>query len=429
MAQQYLLPCACGEANVVSTTQAGGTVTCKCGQPSRIPSLAGLRQLAPLKSDETSVTRGRPWSGRRAIAILVAVAVVGAAAFVFGLVSWNGHHLGLADDFFQRRAFDEAELHLKQVVPVGWGNRDASLLAVRTARRQGRIEEAGKRLERCQRQFRGDPEFALEERLLTMQQGNMEGADELIGFHASHPELPAAPWVLEAYIVGNLQILMPAYAHNLTFAGSEYQLPIKRTQESIEKWLTLRTNHEDQVQGFIWSFQAHLFDHSLEAARADIYHALELAPKHREARIMLAIFLSQEYPADAVDIWQQLHDEYPDDLDTTLNLADLRRRLGQLSEADSLFAKVLAREPNHVAALLNRGLIAMDLQDLAGAEALLRTAYQADSRSAQVNLALSRCLRASGEFDEAKVFQAKFDQIKAKEKKQRDAAMSPASFQ
>src|SRR4051794_36149677 len=45
MAQQYLLPCACGRANTVSVAQAGRTLTCSCGQDYRVPSLAGLRRL------------------------------------------------------------------------------------------------------------------------------------------------------------------------------------------------------------------------------------------------------------------------------------------------------------------------------------------------------------------------------------------------
>jgi tetratricopeptide (TPR) repeat protein len=424
MAQRFLLPCDCGNLNEVSTTQAGATLICPCGRPNHVPSLAGLRRLTPVSTEKSAPRPGKPFWSKFAIGLTIGVVALLGVAILGGLIFWNQHHYAAAQQAMERRDFDQAESHLQQRITLGLGGLQGELLGVQTARRSGNTEAAAKRLERCQKRFGADPSVVLEQRLLAMQQGDLQEASQLLASHAAQPDSPEAVLVLEAYIRGSLWQLANAYNQNDTFEGSPAAKQIVETKRAIEQWLRLRPQQADQVLGLVWRFQTHLFSHSPAAARVDINRALELDPDHRYARIMLATYLGHEYLDESAAQWQQLHEAYPDDVNITLNLAAVRRRLGQLDDAKTLFDQVLASDPYNVPALIDRGRVAMDMEDLAGAEEWFRSACREDPASVEANLALSRCLRATGKVEEADRLQKKVDELRDERIREREAALS-----
>jgi len=54
---QYLLPCSCGESIPLDVTQAGQTVTCRCGKTQQAPSLLKIKKLQPVDRDLLSASR------------------------------------------------------------------------------------------------------------------------------------------------------------------------------------------------------------------------------------------------------------------------------------------------------------------------------------------------------------------------------------
>jgi hypothetical protein len=77
MSQHYLLPCACGQMHRVAPAQAGGQVTCGCGQSLSVPTLRGIRELQP--APETGPAKTAPgWS--RIHGAIFALSLVAAAA-------------------------------------------------------------------------------------------------------------------------------------------------------------------------------------------------------------------------------------------------------------------------------------------------------------------------------------------------------------
>jgi hypothetical protein len=60
MSQQYLLPCPCGNQIAISTSQAGGQVTCQCGKIVSVPTLGGIKKLSSLKQVE--IQQPEPWN-------------------------------------------------------------------------------------------------------------------------------------------------------------------------------------------------------------------------------------------------------------------------------------------------------------------------------------------------------------------------------
>jgi Tfp pilus assembly protein PilF len=426
MAQHFLLPCECGKVNEVSATQAGAVLTCQCGRENRVPNLAALRRFTPSHADESAqgVTKA-PWRKRSVVLILTSVALT-FAGMILGLLFWNGYHFRTAQESCDSREFGRADDHLHRRLSFGLGDFEAELLGVQIARRSGDTEAAAKRLKRCHRFFGSNARVMREERLLALQQGDLQEAAQLLASEAAQPESPETPWVLEAYIIGSLRQLSSAYSQNQTFEGSDARKQLLDTQRAIEQWMRLRPQRSDQVQGLVWRFQSHLFSHSLALARSDVDRALALDPNHRDARVMLAIYLSQEHLDESALQWQQLHEGHPDDIDIMLNLADIRRRLGQLEAAEALLDQLLAQDGSNVLALVNRGLVAQDLRDLASAEEWFRHACREDPDSLEANLALSRCLRAAGKVQEADHFQDKVNRIQGQRKRQREAVVSSA---
>lgn len=355
-----------------------------------------------------------------AVSALVCIVAIGGAYY------WNQQHYQLAQQALEQRDFQAAERHLQQRVTLGLGRLPAELLAAQTARRSGNLEEAGRRIKLLERRFGADPSVALERQLLALQQGELQHAQELLD-STKDSSSPEAAWVLEAYIVGSLRNSMPAYLQNETYEGSSSAAELARTRRAIDQWLELRPAKADQVQGLVWSYQAHLFGHFLDKARTDVERALALDPTDRQARTMLALHLAQEHPQESAAAWQALHDEFPDDADISLNLADVRRRLGQLEEAQALLDSVLAHDDRNVSVLIGRGRIAMDMQDLPAAEEWFRRACRQDPDSIEGNLALSRCMRAAGKLAEADRLHQKVEKLQAKRTRQREAAVSFAS--
>ncbi len=84
---RYLLPCSCGRKIPVSSTQAGETLTCECGQTLDAPKLRELRQLETAPDAEPAPRR-LAWSQTQGLLfmfgglILVLVAVVVALALL-----------------------------------------------------------------------------------------------------------------------------------------------------------------------------------------------------------------------------------------------------------------------------------------------------------------------------------------------------------
>ncbi len=84
---QYLLTCSCGEKVRVEPAQAGGRVSCGCGQSIAVPTLRGLRALEEAPPDKAALQRaaGRQWSPLQgamfSIGLLVAVVSLGVVAY------------------------------------------------------------------------------------------------------------------------------------------------------------------------------------------------------------------------------------------------------------------------------------------------------------------------------------------------------------
>jgi hypothetical protein len=102
MAELYLLPCECGQTLRVGRAQAGQAVVCSCGKTVRVPTLRGLRDLAPAPA-ETTGPSPRRWTRLHGAMFAggLMIAVVAAALALLQLRNYS-----IASHFTQDQSSD-----------------------------------------------------------------------------------------------------------------------------------------------------------------------------------------------------------------------------------------------------------------------------------------------------------------------------------
>ncbi|MFO0801669.1 MAG: hypothetical protein U0791_00910 [Gemmataceae bacterium] len=136
---------------------------------------------------------------RRWTALAIAVALAVAAWFVFRLER-PPTDLESATLAIERRDFDSAREHLKRHLDAHPEDRDALLIAARTARRAGDRDGARSYLARCESAGVAESEIQFERELVAIGMGNALLAKEHIADARRHPESGHAKLSLEAVI-------------------------------------------------------------------------------------------------------------------------------------------------------------------------------------------------------------------------------------
>lgn len=102
---QYLLDCTCGERLAVGDQQAGGQVTCRCGNVLAVPTLRKLRDL-PTQAAETTTPASATWGPRRqvlALGLVLAAVLLGAATWAWVTIPHIPQWADVASDFAASR--------------------------------------------------------------------------------------------------------------------------------------------------------------------------------------------------------------------------------------------------------------------------------------------------------------------------------------
>jgi tetratricopeptide (TPR) repeat protein len=364
----------------------------------------------------------------RVIFVMLLLCLVGVGGYVIGLHLWAGYQLRAAERLLERRDFRQASIHLEKCLAVRPDNFQARLLAARTARRLGNFDEAQRHLDIFKKKKGPKEMVSWEYKLLKAQQGNLEDTEGWLAFCAGQPENPEMPLVLEAFIEGSLKALEPAFEKGETAEGGSAALHLAQAQRAIGLWLQHRLSRADQIQGLVWRSRSHSFANDYPKSMEDVREALRLDPDHFQARLQLALSVAQETPSKAAAHLEILRQQEPENNRVRFALASIRRELGQLSEARQILDEMLAANPDHLSALIERGKVALGEDQPREAEAPLRKAL-ALARAAQmpnvpeIMETLSGCLRRAGKEAEAKQYHDRFRELDAERKRQQDEAV------
>jgi tetratricopeptide (TPR) repeat protein len=308
-----------------------------------------------------------------------------ATAGVFG---WAQYHLAAAQRALERYAFDEAQHHLDLCLKVRAGSADIRLLAAQTARRRDAYEEAEQHLAAALQLGGINESLALERSLLAAQQGNYDNVERSLHGRTA-ADYPEAVVVLEALAKG--------------YAGRYKQ---GQLQVCLNILLDRDPRHPEGLlmRARLWEQRAAHGEKEFDQdALRDYQQAVEVNPTF-EARLGLAATLYRVgRPYDAMIEYEQLQQIQPADSEVILGLARCRYSLNEVDHAKRLLDALLEQHPNHAAALLERGRLALHEGRLPEAETWLRQAAAQSPRFDCTALRdLIRCLEAESKMEEAR---------------------------
>jgi Tfp pilus assembly protein PilF len=149
-------------------------------------------------------------------------------------------------------------------------------------------------------------------------------------------------------------------------------------------------------------------------AVVDYRKAYRLEPDHEQGRVSFADSLYKAgLFAEALPLLEELAPRHADGATVIVALAGCRAAAGQLDAARELLDALLAKQPRHAIALLERGRLEFELDRPSEAETWLRKALAADPSDRRANHLLYQCLRLQGKEKEAQEQLAKSERVAA----------------
>jgi predicted Zn-dependent protease len=333
--------------------------------------------------------------------------------------------LQTAEHAIARRDFTSAGRHLAACLKARPEDPALRLLAARTARRQGDFMTASEHLELYRLQAGVDDEYDFERQLLRLQQGDLAEIDVLLASCTQRPDASQTPLRLEAAIEGSLSALWRDLQQEQRGKGELRAADYASAQKAVDLWFVVCPGSVDQVQGFVW--RGKLLSLAREHVRAQeaLRRAVELDPQHMVARELLGISLMRDAPGEAASHLEMVHQRDPENVRVTYLLATVRRGLGQLDVAGTLFDEVLSAQPGNVDALVERGRVAVDEGRPHDAERWLRAAVERAPDYAPANRALGQCLEQLDRSGDATEYLQKALRSDAQQRKSNQATQRP----
>jgi tetratricopeptide (TPR) repeat protein len=325
--------------------------------------------------------------------LLGGLALLGFAVGILAPYAWSRYHLRAAERALQQYDLIAARAHLRQSLAWLPGNARILFLQAQTARRLDDCAKAEKLLLDYQHRQGITEEGRLEWLLLGVQQGDLGGhVRELQSLvDAEHP---AASLILEALAKGFMNVARGP--EMLTCLNRLLQCEPLNTPA-----LTLRGKGWEEL-------------HNPERAVQDYQRAVDVDPECYAARLGLANTLQQlGRVREASAHYEILRQQRPRNPDVLLGLARCRFDSYELDQAAELLDLVLASHPDHVAALVERGRLALCRHDEGEAEARLLRATALAPWHREAHRLLLSCLQTLGKSAEAEKCRARIRELQA----------------
>ena len=327
--------------------------------------------------------------------LLLLSVVIGAAAWLLGRYGWGYYHYRAAEQAATRHDFGEARLHLDKCLRVWPSDGTTLLLAARAAAGDGDLGEAERLLDAAAKANAIPDAVALERTLLRLRRGDLIDAERYFAACDAHRDKPETTLILEALVEGALK------ARQVEFA-----------ERCLKLWES-GTQSYDRVQATIWRGELAFHANQMDVALVHLREAVRSAPNNDAARVRLTEVLIRYEPKEAMLQLVLLREKRPRDRDVLIRLASCHRSLGEHDEAARLLDELLARSPRDVPAMVQRGLVALDLRKLDDAERWFRGAEAIAPQLRDVGLALARCLQLAGKDAEARAYRDKVAKMDA----------------
>lgn len=340
---------------------------------------------------QTWWSRARQQPGKSLLIAGALLAVLASGGYYLSRQAWASYHYHAAVKANDQHKLDQAREHLAICLRIWPDDADSHFLAARVARRAEYYKEAADHLNRAEK-HKYTKEYLDLERVLTMvQQGDLAPSKERQLRKCIDQNIEPA-LVLEALS----QAYLTAYRLN-------------DAQECLKKLLDLKP---DDTLALL---RRGMVEEKLELyidAEADFRRAVELEPGNVQAQLRWAqMLLRVGKLKEALGLFERLRESQPGDGAVGLGLAKCRNHLGKIPESRLLLDELAAQNPTHLAILIERGRVAMQEGDKAGAETWFRKALTLDPYDFDANYSLGQSLQAQGKEKEAAQVQALTKQL------------------
>jgi tetratricopeptide (TPR) repeat protein len=331
--------------------------------------------------------------GRKKLSILlIAILIVGAAPAGMALISsWKARQsLQAAEKALAESDLDQAQEQLKKYLQARPRDSNASLLAVRVDRRRGDYQAFEQDL-RSYEEIEGTTAAGdLEKQLLKTQEGDL-AAEEALKRRAAIDQGNALA-IFEALGQGSVQAV--------------------RLPEGIEYLNQVIQKQPTNILALYWRGRAWESWNQFEKAIGDYEKALAVRPGFDRARQGYAECLNRiGRVREAVGQYELLHRRQPENSRIVLSLAGCWEDLRELEKARELVEELLAREPESIPALVERGRIDLRKGHLDQAEETLNRALKLAPRNRDVHLVKQLCLESQGKDDLAALHKVQLEEI------------------
>jgi tetratricopeptide (TPR) repeat protein len=319
--------------------------------------------------------------GRKKLSVILIAILVVAAAWA-GMIlasSWKARqHWEAAEKALTENDLDQAQEQLAKYLQARPRDSNALLLAARTARRRGDLQAFEQHLKAYEQIQGPTPAGEFEKQLRQVQEGDL-AAEESLKQRTSIDETNAG-LILEALGQGNV---------------SAVHLP-----QAIECLNQVVQKQPSNTLALYWRGQAWESWNQFEKALDDYETALAVRPDFDRARQGYAECLNRiGRVREAVGQYDLLRRRQPDNSGMILSLAGCWEDLHELEKAQELVNGLLAREPENVAALVEKGRIALRKGQFDQAEESLEQALKLAPRSRDAHLVKQLCLESQGKDD------------------------------
>jgi Tfp pilus assembly protein PilF len=331
---------------------------------------------------------------------MICAAVVIVALAVGGWWAWRHYWIDgpwrQAQQAWTRNHLLVAKGHLEVGLQRAPRHAGLLLLAARVARRLGEFDAAEQYLSACETLGVDSQVLSLENILLEVQRRGVRADREqsLYSLAQQHPAERAL--IYEAMAAGymNVKVMRPPAALDCLN---------KSLQDMPENPVALRGRGAVHAQMT-----------KVPEAVVDYRKAYELEPEHEPGRVSFADSLYKAgLFAEALPLLEELAPRHAGDATVIVALAGCRAAAGQLDKARELLDALLAKQPRHSVALLERGRLEFELDRPSEAEAWLKKALAADPSDRRANHLLYQCLRLQGKEKEAQEQLAKSERVAA----------------
>jgi tetratricopeptide (TPR) repeat protein len=308
---------------------------------------------------------------------------------------WSQYYLGAAERALGRYDFTTARRHLDQYLRIRPKDERAQLLAIQTSRRSDDHADAERLLTVFEQTFGETDASRREWRLLGVQQGDM--LDDERGLQALvERNDPESSLILEALAKG--------YMNSLRWS---------QMIGCLDRWLEREPGN---AAALVLRGQGRIGLRQLERAAEDYQRAVELAPEYDAARLGLAeIQYRIGHPREAITHYEILRRRQPTHPESALGLARSLFDAAEPDQARQVLDELLTAHPEHGAALVERGNLALRRGQPAEAETFLARAVATAPWDRQAHQYRLLALEALGRGDEARKCQERIGELEARD--------------